>query len=123
MRAPRIAVAVAVLGLAGAARAESPVPGNYVDDFGSVAPAAQRTVDVNGAVASRGSPIPANYVDDFGSLLPRSVSVPPQREELGAASGEPGRAGGTLSAQPSDEKAGADAYQHDRFVRDVWARP
>ncbi len=120
MRASRIAVAVAVLGLAGAARAESPVPGNYVDDFGSLAPATARTVDADRTVASRGSPIAANYVDDFGSLLPRSAPV--QREELGAASGEPGRTE-SLSAQRPDENTVANAYHHDRFVHEVWATP
>jgi hypothetical protein len=123
MGASRIVLAVAVFGIARAAPAESPIPGNQIDDFGVSEMTGASTTREGSTFRSGGSPIVANYVDDFGSLLPRSVTAPAQGEEPGAASGEPGRAGRTMSARDAGKTAGVAGYQHDRFVSEIWASP
>jgi hypothetical protein len=65
MRIPQLVAAAALLAVVGTARASSsPIPSNYVDDFGPVA--AGESSAREDAVASHASPIPSNYVDDFG---------------------------------------------------------
>ena len=43
----------------------SPIPSNYIDDFGSLAPSEQSDTKKT-VVTWHASPIPSNYVDDFG---------------------------------------------------------
>jgi hypothetical protein len=66
MNASRFAVAFAVLAVAGAASAQSFIPGNHIDNFG---PVASDSGDAPETVVTRAyaSPIAANYVDVFGT--------------------------------------------------------
>jgi hypothetical protein len=70
MRFARLTAVTAVLfATLGSARADAFIPGNYIDDFGSLVPSAPAR-ESQPVVASHASPIPGNYVDDFGSLVP-----------------------------------------------------
>jgi hypothetical protein len=93
-RASHFAVTLAALTIAGAAHAQSFIPGNYVDDFGPVVSDRSVAADRGArpeqmATRTAGSPIPANYIDDFGTLASSTVSDPaevPIVELLGQAS-------------------------------------
>ncbi len=68
----RITASIAAAGiaiLAGSAQASSPIPANYVDDFGPVATSAS-TDRADVTAVGHASPIASNYVDDFGSTAP-----------------------------------------------------
>ena len=118
MKASRLAGAFAVLVIAAAARAQSPIPGgNWIDDFGSLTPST--TSDAPAVVATgHSSPVPMNYIDDFGPLVPASIAA---QEELGAAGGEPGAE--AKAAARARDGAVLEARDHERFVHDVWASP
>lgn len=69
MRFTHVLAVAALLSITGAARANSPVPANYIDDFGLLTPSATSpTAEARIAPPS----IPSNYVDDFGLLTPSS---------------------------------------------------
>lgn len=68
MNASRFSVAFAVLAVAGAARAQSFIPGNYIDDFGPVASDSSVAPE---PVANRPYAsliVGGNYIDDFGTV-------------------------------------------------------
>lgn len=72
-------IAVAAFLATGVAQAQSPIPSNYVDDFGlahseASAPPARSGPDTQPTLGwSRiGSPFPGNYVDDFSEIAPGS---------------------------------------------------
>ncbi len=115
MKASRLAAALATLLLAGAARAQSLIPGNYVDDFGPVT--SSRATSAAPQAPAHASPIASNYVDDFGSTAPARAAA---REEVGAAGAEPGRMGADAARRAQDQAA-VDAYNHEQFLRSVWA--
>lgn len=104
MNASRISIALAILSLAATARAQSFIPGNQVDDFTDVRQTASLTqtvrapghaspiplnyVDDFGAVdgadgaptitrTARASIIPSNYVDEFGADAAGATSTQP----------------------------------------------
>ncbi len=116
MKASRLVVACAVLAIAGAARATSSIPGNYVDDFGSLDPSTPSTMETV-VTASYSSPVFANYIDNFGPLVSESAAP----AEDGAASGEPGSE--AKAAERAQENAAGAAYNHERFMHEVWASP
>ncbi len=115
MRSIQFAIAAALLAFAGSASASSsPIPSNYVDDFGPVVSSRSAPVKADGvAVQQHASPIASNYVDDFGPSAPRHAAA---REEIGAAGAEPGRMGAEAA-----ERAAIQAYSRDQFLRQVWA--
>lgn len=80
MRASRIAFAFAVVGLAGAAHAQSFIPGNQIDDFGSFT---YRSAEPSQPekVAGHASIIPGNQIDDFGAVAPSRMAEPDQLAE------------------------------------------
>ncbi len=79
MRLTHVFTAAALLTVAGSARANaSPIPGNYIDDFGPVvSDSAPASTSAAPAVSPHSSPIAANYVDDFGSLTPSAPATAP----------------------------------------------
>lgn len=103
MNASRISLALAILSLAATARAQSFIPGNQVDDFtdvrqttsltqtvratGHASPIPMNYVDDFGAVdgaleaptvtrTAHASIIPSNYVDEFGTDADIATSTP-----------------------------------------------
>jgi hypothetical protein len=64
MRIPQLLAAAALVAVVGTARASSPIPSNYVDDFGPVVSEGAAAGEV---ITSRASPVPSNQVDDFGA--------------------------------------------------------
>ena len=93
MRIARVIAVCGLVGLIGSARAESPVPSNYVDDFGSLVPS-HPTAASPARPAAHVSLIMSNYVDDFGPLAPAAPA-------------------------PAETTAGADDA-HQLAVRHVW---
>ncbi len=66
MRTNLSIASAALLAFASSARASSPIPSNYVDDFGPIdAGASAETTPAR--PSAHASPIASNYVDDFGS--------------------------------------------------------
>ena len=65
MRLTASITAAAFVLVAGLARASSPIPSNYVDDFGPLTPSTPSETRAARPIA-HASPIPLNYIDDFG---------------------------------------------------------
>ncbi len=70
-------------------RSASPIPSNYVDDFGPLTRAEPRSAKGTPA-STRSSPIPSNYVDDFAVPAPAGTAARTMiAVETGAASEHP----------------------------------
>ena len=78
MRASRLAVAFAVVGFAGAAHAQSIIPGNQVDDFGPFTSARSSDQAQVEKAPGHASIIAGNQVDDFGSIALRRARARPR---------------------------------------------
>ncbi len=76
MRTNLSIAAAALLAFASSARASSPIPSNYVDDFGSIEPSTSADAPTARPTA-HASPIASNYVDDFGSIEPSTSATTP----------------------------------------------
>ena len=117
MKTTRLVCALAIVLVAGGARAQSFIPGNQIDDFGPFHYSEPKPHPDRPAITWHASPIPGNQIDDFGPLLPTSGSI--AEEELGAAGAEPGME--AKAAERAQEKAALKAYAQERFLRDTWA--
>ncbi len=115
MRSTHVFVVAALLSIAGTARASSasPIPSNYIDDFGPIATPATSAAQPAPAYSS---PVFANYIDNFGPLVPDRVDG---QEELGAGGGEPGM--DVNAADRAQEEAARTSYEREQFLRSVWA--
>ncbi len=73
-------IATTAVGTAQAAQTQwphsSPVPSNYIDDFGPLEPTTMPSGPTM-VTNERSSRIPSNYVDDFGSLEPTTMPSGP----------------------------------------------
>ncbi len=88
MRAFGIAAAIAVLSLARAAHAQSFIPGNNIDDFGSLIPSSHQDESAPAEKApGHVSFIPGNNIDDFGPLIAST-----QQDQSAPAEKAPGHA-------------------------------
>jgi hypothetical protein len=86
MQIARMIAVATVLATVGAARAQSPIPSNYVDDFGLErhGDRAEPSVPAAPGASARpmlgwsptGSPFPGNYVDDFSVVAPEPSGTP-----------------------------------------------
>jgi hypothetical protein len=77
MKASYFAVALSVLAVAGAARAQSFIPGNYVDDFGPVASDTSVAPEPVAKRAYASLMVGGSYVDDFGTVATFETSTAP----------------------------------------------